>query len=172
MREAAAGRAVRGGRRYRNRLFAVRHLAERQAADKRAVGTVDVVGLAKDGRRAAVQVFPLRDGKLIDRYTFHLENVPGRTSRRCWRRSASSTTAPRRASLRDPRPSCGGGHVALAEFLSERRGARVEVRAPQRGEKRRLQELADQNAALALEADVDARGAETPPAGRGARGAP
>ncbi|HEY8627877.1 MAG TPA: helix-hairpin-helix domain-containing protein, partial [Gaiellaceae bacterium] len=40
------------------------------------------------------------------------------------------------------------------EFLSERRGARVEVRAAERGEKRRLQELAQQNAVLALESDT------------------
>ena len=63
--------------RYRNRLFAVRHLAERQAADERAVGTIDVIGIAVEGDRAAVQVFPLRDGKLVDRYSFHLENVEG-----------------------------------------------------------------------------------------------
>src|SRR5689334_16970838 len=56
MREAAVAERFEEAARYRNRLFAVRHLAERQAADKRAVGTVDVVGLAKDGRRAAVQV--------------------------------------------------------------------------------------------------------------------
>src|SRR4029453_8428624 len=63
--------------RYRNRLFSVRHLAERQAADKRAVGTIDVIGIAADDDRAAVQVFPLRDGKLIDRYSFHLDNASG-----------------------------------------------------------------------------------------------
>jgi excinuclease ABC subunit C len=43
---------------------------------------------------------------------------------------------------------------ALEQFLSERRGSRVEVRAAERGEKRRLQELAAQNARLALESDV------------------
>src|SRR6184192_1527698 len=77
MKEAAEGERFEEAARYRNRLFSVRHLAERQAADKRAVGTVDVIGLAAEGDRAAVQVFPLRDGKLIDRYAFHLENVAG-----------------------------------------------------------------------------------------------
>src|SRR5256714_3870027 len=77
MQEAAAGERFEEAARYRNRLFSVRHLAERQAADKRAVGTIDVIGLAADGDRAAVQVFPLREGRLIDRYTFHLENVAG-----------------------------------------------------------------------------------------------
>jgi excinuclease ABC subunit C len=45
---------------------------------------------------------------------------------------------------------------ALASFLSDLRGSRVEVRAPQRGEKRRLAELADENARLALEHDTSA----------------
>src|SRR5438034_11063573 len=58
--------------RMRNRLFSVRHLAERQAADKRAIGTVDVIGIASENGTAAVQVFPLRGGRLIDRYSFHL----------------------------------------------------------------------------------------------------
>ena len=48
-------------------------------------------------------------------------------------------------------PPEAGDTDALAEFLSERRGARVEVRAAERGEKRRLQEMATQNARLAIE---------------------
>src|SRR5881398_2471727 len=77
MKEAAAEERFEDAARYRNRLFSVSHLAERQAADKRAVGTIDVIGLAAEGDRAAVQVFPLRDGKLVDRYSFHLENAEG-----------------------------------------------------------------------------------------------
>ena len=46
------------------------------------------------------------------------------------------------------------GISALAEFLSERRGSRVEVRAPERGEKRRLQELATENARVALKSEA------------------
>ena len=77
MREAAAEERFEEAARYRNRLFSIRHLADRQAADRRAVGSVDVIGLAIGGDQAAVQVFPLRDGKMIDRYGFHLENVAG-----------------------------------------------------------------------------------------------
>src|SRR5437879_3571744 len=77
MQAAAAGERFEDAARYRNRLFSIRPLADRQAADRRTVGTVDVVGLAVEGESAAVQVFPLRDGKLIDRYSFHLENVAG-----------------------------------------------------------------------------------------------
>jgi excinuclease ABC subunit C len=155
MKAAAAAERFEEAARYRNRLFSVRHLAERQAADKRAVGTIDVLGLAGDGERAAVQVFPLRDGKLIDRYSFHLENVAGQDPATmleafCLEYYGSAPSVPPEIVV----PPVAGDTAALAEFLSERRGSRVEVRAPQRGEKRRLQELADQNARLALEADV------------------
>src|SRR2546430_16636703 len=77
MREAAAEERFEDAARYRNRLRSVQHLAERQAADRRSVGTIDVIGLAAEGDRAVVQVFPFRDGKLVDRYSFHLENVGG-----------------------------------------------------------------------------------------------
>src|SRR4029077_7281461 len=77
MKDAAEGERFEEAARYRNRLFAVRHLVERQAADRRSVGSVDVIGLAVEGERAAVEIFPLRDGKLTDRYGFHLENVDG-----------------------------------------------------------------------------------------------
>ena len=51
MQEAAAEERFEDAARYRNRLFAIRHLAERQAADRRSVGTVDVIGIAAEGDR-------------------------------------------------------------------------------------------------------------------------
>src|SRR5690242_201509 len=75
MRDAAEDERFEEAARFRNRLFSIQHLAERQAADRRDVGDVDVLGLALDGDRGVVQIFPLRGGKMIDRYSFHLENV-------------------------------------------------------------------------------------------------
>src|SRR3954470_6058245 len=77
MEDAARDERFEDAARYRNRLFAVQHLVERQAVERQSVGTVDVIGFAAEGDRAVVQIFPLRDGKLIDRYSFHLENVAG-----------------------------------------------------------------------------------------------
>jgi excinuclease ABC subunit C len=155
MKEAAVAERFEEAARYRNRLTSIRHLAERQTADKRAVGTVDVVGLAAEGARAAVQVFPLRDGKLIDRYAFHLENVAGQDPATlleafCLEYYGSAPSVPPEILV----PAAAGDTTALAEFLSERRGSRVEVRSPARGEKRRLLTLAEQNARLALESDA------------------
>jgi excinuclease ABC subunit C len=157
MKEAAEGERFEEAARYRNRLFSVRHLAERQAADRREVGTVDVIGIARDDDCAAVQVFPLRDGKLIDRYAFHLENVSERDQETlleafCLEYYGSAPSVPPEIIV----PAGTGDTAALAQFLSERRGSRVEVRPAQRGEKRRLQELATQNARVALESEAEA----------------
>ena len=151
MREAAAAERYEEAARYRNSLFAIESLAERQGADRRAVGTIDVIGLAADGDRAAVQLFPLRDGRLIDRYAFHLENVEGQDRATilesfCLEYYTAAPSVPPQVIV----PSDIGDTEALAEFLSELRGAAVDVRAPARGEKRRLAELADENARLAL----------------------
>src|SRR6185436_20065559 len=65
MMDAAALERFEDAARYRNRLFAVQHLAERQGAERREYGTIDVLGIATKAGCAAVQVFPLRDGKLV-----------------------------------------------------------------------------------------------------------
>jgi excinuclease ABC subunit C len=157
MREAAAEQRFEDAARYRNRLRSVHHLAERQAIDRRSTGTVDVIGIAAEDDRAAVQVFPLRDGRLIDRYAFHLENVAGQDLTTileafCLEYYGSSPSVPPQIIV----PPDSGDLRALEEFLSERRGASVEVRPAARGEKRRLSDLAAQNARLALEADTTA----------------
>jgi excinuclease ABC subunit C len=154
MRDAAERQAFEEAARYRNRLTAVRHLAERQAADKRAIGTVDVVGIASRGRTAAVQVFPLRGGRLVDRHTFYLENeagedVPQLLESFCLEYYGGAPSIPPLLVV----PPDVGATEALSGFLSDLRGSKVEVRPARRGEKRRLQELAQQNAELALESD-------------------
>jgi excinuclease ABC subunit C len=154
MQDAAEGERFEEAARYRNRLFAIRRLSERQAVEKRSVGDVDVLGLAVDGDKAAVQIFPLRGGKMIDRYGFHLENVEGQETSAlleafCVEYYGSAPSVPPQIVV----PRDAGDVSALEEFLSDQRGSRVEVRAAERGEKRRLQELATQNARLALESE-------------------
>src|SRR5919197_122475 len=152
MRAAAAEERFEEAARYRNRLFSVQHLAERQGGGKRAVGTVDVIGLAVDGDRAVVQVFPLRDGKMVDRYSFHLENVGGQDTTTilesfCIEYYGGSPSVPPQIVV----PRDAGDTSALEQFLSERRGARVEVRVAERGEKRRIQALEELRECLNLE---------------------
>ncbi len=155
MEEAAAEERFEDAARYRNRLFAIENLAERQGADRRETGSIDVLGVAAEGDRAAVQVFPLRGGKMIDRHGFHLENVEGQDPTTilevfCLEYYGNAPSIPPEIVV----PPDSTGLEALQQFLSELRGSRVEVRAPARGEKRRLAELASQNAGIALESET------------------
>jgi excinuclease ABC subunit C len=155
MREAAADERFEDAARYRNRLFAIENLAEKQGADRRETGSIDVLGIAASEDRAAVQVFPLRGGKMIDRHGFHLENVEGQDVTTileafCLEYYGNAPSIPPQIIV----PSDATGLEALEEFLSELRGSRVEVRAPARGEKKRLAELAAQNARIALDSEA------------------
>jgi excinuclease ABC subunit C len=152
MRDAAAEERFEDAARYRNRLRAIERLSERQAVERKSIGTIDVIGVAVSDERAAVQVFPLREGRMVDRYAFHLENAAGEElgevlEQFCLEYYGASRSIPPQILV----PRGAGDTEALEAFLSERRGSRVEVRAPERGEKRRVQELAQQNATLALE---------------------
>jgi excinuclease ABC subunit C len=155
MRAASDDERFEDAARYRNRLRAVERLSERQAVERGSIGTIDVIGVAVSPERATVQVFPLRDGRMIDRFSFHLENAAGEEpgeviEQFCLEYYGSAPSIPPQILV----PRGAGDTAALAAFLSERRGSRVEVRVPERGEKRRLQELAQQNAELALESET------------------
>ena len=126
------GRAFRGG----GALPATGQLhlrPERAAGGVPVRWSVDVIGLALDGEEAAVQALPLRDGRMIDRYGFHLENVAGEDE--------NGARGVRDRVLRRPKHRCRRrcppgieDTNAIAQFLSERRGAPVDVRVPLRGE--------------------------------------
>ncbi|TML92308.1 MAG: excinuclease ABC subunit UvrC [Actinobacteria bacterium] len=151
MNEAARKERFEDAARYRNRLRAVQHLVERQAVERQSVGDVDVIGFAAEGDRAVVQIFPLRGGRMVDRYSFHLENVAGQDLTTVLESFGleyygSAPSVPPQIIV----PHAADDLSALAEFLSEKRRARVEVRTAERGEKRRLQQLADENARHAL----------------------
>jgi excinuclease ABC subunit C len=155
MRAAAAAERFEDAARYRNRLHAVERLAERQAVERASIGTIDVIGLAVGSERAAVQVFPLRGGRMIDRYSFHLENAAGDDPLEvlegfCIEYYGAAPSVPPQILV----PRGLGDLSSLSGFLSEFRGSRVEVRAPERGEKRRLQELAQKNAEIALTSET------------------
>jgi excinuclease ABC subunit C len=151
MQAAAREERFEDAARYRNRLYAVQHLVERQAVERHSVGTADIIGFAAEDDRAVVQIFPLRGGKMVDRHSFHLENVGGQDVTTILESFGleyygSAPSVPPQIVV----PRDAGDLSALAELLSERRGAKVEVRVAERGEKRRLQQLADENARHAL----------------------
>jgi excinuclease ABC subunit C len=154
MREAAEAQEFERAAAFRNRLRAVRSLFERQRVANEAVGTLDVIAVAVDGTDANAQVFQVRDGVLADRQSFYLENRAGRSEGEVAEEFAIQYYS---TSLSIPGEIVGPAALANAdavrELLADRRDAPVELRHAQRGEKRRIYELAERNARLAVEQD-------------------
>ncbi len=151
MNEAAAQMQFEAAALYRDRLLALRHVLEGQQIESGALGSADVTGMAVDDWGANIQVFVTRDGRLVDRRSFTLVNVAGATPDEIFRRFvaeyyASVPALP--AELIVPGPV--EEKEALAALIEGLRGAKITVKTAERGDRRRLQLLADQNAKLAL----------------------
>ncbi|HJW75800.1 MAG TPA: excinuclease ABC subunit UvrC, partial [Thermoleophilia bacterium] len=152
MREAAAGQEFEKAALLRDRLEAVRHVQDRQAIEHEGGGSFDVVGLYQGDPGGNLQVFRVRDGALVDRQTFFVENAAGREAAVVLEEFlityyGEGVTIPGQV-IADLTGEEAGDVAAL---LGGRRGAKVEVRRAQRGAKRRLWELAQRNALLAAE---------------------
>ena len=154
MKAAAAAHEYERAAAERNRLNAIRSLLESQGVVNEAAGSFDAIAVAADGAEANAQVFQVRDGVLADRQSFYLDN-PGELQ-------SGEVAAEFIAHYYSGRPGVPSQIIvqqqfaqaergALAEMLAERRGAGVEIRAAERGAKRRILELAERNAALALD---------------------
>ena len=156
MDEAAAAHEFERAAIHRDRLAAIRSLFERQRIAGGSVGTADLIGVAAEGTDANVQVFQVRDGILAERQSFYLENQAEREQAEVAEEFIGQYYS---ASPSIPKTIVVGPYVSreradlLAEALGERRGAPVEVRVAERGDKRRLRELAERNARLALDQD-------------------
>jgi excinuclease ABC subunit C len=152
MREAAAQEEYEQATVERNRLQAVRSLLERRRVAGDSVGTFDAIAVALDGREANAQVFQVRDGVLSDRQSFYLSNEterdPGEVAEEFMLQYyGGQISIP--ALIVVQREI--GERPALEAALASRREGPVEVRAAERGEKRRILELAERNARLALD---------------------
>ena len=139
---------------YRDRLNAVRSLMERQRVAGGSLENADLIGVAVEGEDANAQVFQVRDGVLAERQSFYLERGSGDEAE-----VAESfmlqyyAAAPAVPALVVVGPELGDRTGVLAEALASGRDSTVEVRSAKRGDSRRLRELAEKNAKLALAQD-------------------
>ncbi len=155
MEAAAAAREFERAALHRDRLKAIQSLFERQRVAGGSVGTADLIGVAAEGADANAQVFQVRDGILAERQSFYLENQAEREQAEVAEEFIGQSYS---ASPSIPKTIVVGSYLKdrvelLEAALSERRGGAVEVRVAERGDKRRLRELAERNARLALDQD-------------------
>ncbi len=155
MESAAAAREFERAAVHRDRLAAIKSLFERQRIAGGTVGTADLIGVAAEGTDANAQVFQVRDGILAERQSFYLENQGERDLAEVAEEFVGQYYS---ASPAVPKTIIVGPYLkdraeVLAAALTERRGSPVDVRVAERGDKRRLRELAERNAKLALDQD-------------------
>jgi excinuclease ABC subunit C len=135
----------------RDKVKAIERTMQSQKMAGFARTELDVLGLARQDNQAAVQLFSVRDGKLLGRDVFLLEAMREATDDEVLTSFAEQYYA-RASSI--PReilvPAALTETSVLEAFLTERRSGPVHLRVPRRGEKRELMELALRNAAETL----------------------
>ena len=158
MQEASEGQDFERAALFRDRLSAVRGMMERRAVAGGSLGSADIIAVAVEANDANAQVFQVRDGVLAERQGFYLagadgdeERDPGEVAETFLLQYYGAAPAvPGRVIVG---PELKGRTDVLAEALSSQRDAKVEVRVASRGNMRKLRELAERNAKLALAQD-------------------
>lgn len=142
---------------YRDLINSVKAIAQKQKiTDSNNLENRDVLALATEGEDGIMQVFFIRDGKLIGREHFHM-NIPVGESNAQTIVSfikqfyAGTPFIPKELMLQEEIQE----QEILEEWLTAKRGQRVHIRVPKKGTKERMVELAKRNAALVLAQDKE-----------------
>ena len=160
MESAAAREDFEAAAAHRDRLFALQSTLEKQVATTADFKDRDVVGMARRGRAALLMVFFIRGGFLLGNRPFYFPQTVASDSEmissfvKQYYENAPST--PKDVFL----PSAPEDHALLEEWLADLKGEKVYIMVPQRGEKARLLQMADQNARKSLDEHLNAALAE------------
>ena len=145
MEEDAAALRFEEAALLRDQLVAVERSLEKQRVHMGDLGDRDVVGLHREGSDLAVQVLAMREGRLVDSQAlfFRHQEFPDEEALATFLTLFYDRGPPPPEVLVPIEPD---GSAALAEVLSDRRGARVALVTPQRGAKADLLDVAERNA--------------------------
>lgn len=151
MEDAAQHLEFERAARLRDQMHALEKIVERQKVVNEDGNDQDVIGMARQDDAICAQIFFIRDGKLTGRDHFFLEggaDTPDEEVLSAFVEQyyADATFIPKEILM----PHEVHDAEVLSEWLTGRRGSKVYLRVPQRGEKRRLVEMVAQNAALVL----------------------
>lgn len=154
MKEAAQNLDFEAAAGYRDLYNSVRQVAQKQKITDSAGEDKDIIALYRDDREAVVQVFFVRDGKLIGREHYYMTHVSDEDKGQILENFikqfyAGTPFIPRELMIQYEI----GDRELIEKWLSGRKGARVYIRVPKIGAKEKLVELAAQNAKHILEQD-------------------
>lgn len=141
---------------YRELLNSVRQVAQKQKITSQSMEDRDIIAMARDEEDAVVQVFFVRDGKLIGREHFHVSaataeedsQITGSFIKQFY---AGTPFIPREIWVQQEFEEM----EVVSQWLTRRRGQNVKFVIPRKGQKERLVELAARNALLVLSQDKE-----------------
>lgn len=141
---------------YRDLIQSVERIGEKQKITDHPGEDKDIIAMAEEGLDAVVQVFFVRDGKLIGRDHFYMKTVPGDTrsmilSSFLKQFYAGTPFIPREIMIQDEIED----QDLIAQWLETRKGKKVRIVVPKKGTKEKLVEMAYQNAKLVLRQDKE-----------------
>ena len=154
MKKAAEAMEFEDAARYRDLLSSVRQVSQKQKITEGVGEDKDILALYQDETEAVVQVFFVRDGKLIGREHYYMTHVPENNKPAILQDFvkqfyAGTPFIPRELMLQSEIEDA----ELIEKWLSERKGSRVYLKVPKIGSKEKLVELAAQNAKLVLSQD-------------------
>ncbi len=152
MKKAAREMDFERAAKLRDELAGLNHVRDRQQATITSEDSFDAVGAYAENGSACVQVFAVRDGQVVNRDSFLLDNYgeegPESVALKFIPQYYDNAAVPREVLVQSDAPE--DDLRPLREHLSQVRGTGVDVRRPQRGDKRRVLENAVRNAELGL----------------------
>lgn len=154
MEQAADELRFEQAAKYRDLLRTVRALGEQQKMMTRPDQDIDIFGYYREDTQLALQLFTMREGKIIGRREFYWEDLPGEgfdPSEFLGTVLEQYYTIGNYVPLEIHVPVDWENRPLLEEVLSEKRGRRVHILDPQRGKKRELIDLVEKNAKLGFE---------------------
>ncbi len=156
MTEASENLEFEEAIRYRDLYNSVKSVAQKQKITDSDGEDKDIIALAKDEADAVVQIFFVRDGKLIGRDHFYMTHVEGYDAAQILldfvkQFYAGTPYIPKELMLQEEIAEI----EILEKWLTTRKGSRVHIRVPKKGVKEKLVELAAQNALLVLSQDKE-----------------
>ena len=156
MKEKAAEYEFEEAAEYRDLIESVKHVTGSQRVVKNGGIDRDVIAMARKDEETVVSVFFVRDGKLLGREHFHMEQTGKETGSQIMeafiKQYYAGTPFIPNELLTEFEVE---DFVLLEQWLGERRGGRVHIITPQKGEKSKMIDLARENAAVVLSRDLE-----------------
>ncbi len=156
MMEASKSLAFEEAASYRDLISSVKKMSVKQKVTDFNGQDRDIIALASTLEEAVVQVFFVRDGKLIGRDHFHLNGISGESQENILQDFIKQFYAGTPFIPQEIMIEYNIADTTLIEqWLSERKGGKVRIMVPKKGSKEKLVELAHKNAALVLTQDME-----------------